>query len=127
MITYKLEHIFSYTGTLASPPEIIGTMPEGTRVNFYSTGCEIAGPRIRGKIPPVGGDWMTVRKDGVAVLDVRTTFETHDGAFILMTYQGCGRSRRRRSRQVPPGRPAASRAAPGSRHVFSPAMPNIFG
>jgi hypothetical protein len=31
---------------------------------------------------------MTVRKDGVALLDVRTTFETHDGALILVTYQG---------------------------------------
>ncbi|MCI0720612.1 MAG: DUF3237 domain-containing protein [Acidobacteria bacterium] len=61
MIDYKLEHIFSYTGTLASPPEMIGSVPEGTRVNFYSTGGEITGPRIRGKIGPVGGDWATVR------------------------------------------------------------------
>jgi hypothetical protein len=29
-----------------------------------------------------------VRKDGVAYLDVRTTFETDDGALILVTYQG---------------------------------------
>jgi len=34
MIDYKLEHIFSYTGTLA-PPEMIGPAPEGIRVNFY--------------------------------------------------------------------------------------------
>jgi Protein of unknown function (DUF3237) len=88
MIDYKLEHIFSYTGTLASPPEMIGPVPEGTRVNFYSTGGEITGPRLRGRIRPVGGDWVTVRKDGVAILDVRTTFETHDGALILVTYQG---------------------------------------
>lgn len=87
MIDYKLEHIFSYTGTLASP-EVIGSFPEGIRVNFYSTGGEITGPRLRGKIRPVGGDWVTVRKDGVALLDVRTTFETHDGALILVTYQG---------------------------------------
>lgn len=88
MIDYKLEHICSYTGTLASPPETIGPVPEGIRVNFYATGGEITGPRIRGKIRPVGGDWLTLRKDGVALLDVRTTFETHDGALILITYQG---------------------------------------
>jgi len=87
MIEYKLEHIFSYTGTLASP-EVIGPMPEGIRVNFYSTGGQITGPRIHGKLRPVGGDWVTVRKDGVALLDVRTTFETDDGALILVTYQG---------------------------------------
>ena len=88
MNTYTLEHLFSYVGTLASPPEIIGPLPEGIRANFYSTGGEITGPKLRGTLLPVGGDWVTVRKDGVAHLDVRTTFQTHDGALILVTYQG---------------------------------------
>lgn len=88
MIDYRLEHIFSYTGTLTNPPEIIGPMPEGIRVNFYTAGGEITGPKLRGKIRPVGGDWLTVRRDGVAILDVRATFETDDGALILVTYSG---------------------------------------
>jgi hypothetical protein len=88
VINYALEHIFSYTGALASPPEMIGPLPEGLRVNFYSAGGEITGPRLRGKVRPVGGDWVTVRSDGMAFLDVRTTFETNDGALILVTYQG---------------------------------------
>jgi hypothetical protein len=88
MIDHKLEHILSYTGELARPPEVIGPVPEGFRVNFYSTGGEITGPRIRGKLRPVGGDWMTVRPDGIAILDVRSTLETEDGALILMTYPG---------------------------------------
>jgi Protein of unknown function (DUF3237) len=88
MIDYKLEHILSYTGELANPPEIIGPVPEGTRVNFYASGGEVTGPKVRGKVRPVGGDWMTVRKDGVAILDVRATFETHDGALILVSYPG---------------------------------------
>lgn len=86
-IGFELDHIFSYTGSL-SPPEIIGEVPEGLRVNFYSTGGEIIGPRIRGVVRAVGGDWMTVRRDGVAYLNVRTTFETHDQALILVTYDG---------------------------------------
>ena len=88
MISYKIEHIMSYSGTLADPPEVIGPVPEGVRVNFYSTGGDIEGPAIRGKVRGVGGDWLTVRRDGVAVLDVRTTFETHDGGLILVTYSG---------------------------------------
>jgi len=88
MIDHKLEHILSYTGELAIPPELIGPVPEGIRVNFYSTGGDVTGSRIRGKVRPVGGDWMTVRRDGVAILDVRTTFATHDGALILLTYPG---------------------------------------
>ena len=35
-----------------------------------------------------GGDWVTARKDGVAYLDIRTTFESHDAALMLVTYQG---------------------------------------
>src|SRR5262245_30126820 len=88
MIDHKLEHILSYTSELAMPPELIGPVPEGIRVNFYSTGGAVTGSRIRGKLRPVGGDWMSVRRDGVAILDVRTTFETHDGALILLTYPG---------------------------------------
>ena len=88
MIDYKLEHILSYTGELAGSPEVIGPVPEGIRVNFYNTGGEIAGPRIKGKVRPLGGDWMMVRRDGIAVVDVRATFETDDGALILVTYPG---------------------------------------
>ena len=40
MNDYKLEHIFSYVGRLADP-EIIGPVPEGIRVNFYSAGGEV--------------------------------------------------------------------------------------
>ena len=87
MIDYTLEHIFSYNATLA-PPEVIGPLPEGIRVNVYATGGEVRGPRLQGKIRPVGGDWLTVRQDGVGILDVRATIELHDGALIYITYTG---------------------------------------
>ncbi|MEO5996323.1 MAG: DUF3237 domain-containing protein [Chitinophagaceae bacterium] len=85
---YKLEHVFSFGVALGNPPEVIGPAPEGIRVNFYSLGGEITGPRLQGKCRPVGGDWLTLRTDGIGILDVRTTLETHDGALILVTYQG---------------------------------------
>jgi hypothetical protein len=85
---YTLEHICSYAGTLGNSPEVIGPLSEGVRVNFYATRGEVSGPQICGRLIPVAGDWVTVRKDGMAYLDVRTTFETHDAALILVTYQG---------------------------------------
>jgi len=88
MLEYKLEHIFSYTATLKNPPEVIGAVPEGIRVNFSVTGGEITGPNLRGKVRPVAGDWFTVRTDGIGVLDVRDTFESHDGALIEANYFG---------------------------------------
>ena len=56
MNDYRLDHIFTYTGRLASPPEVIGPLSEGIRVNFYSVGGEMIGPNLRGKLRPVGGD-----------------------------------------------------------------------
>jgi hypothetical protein len=88
MFDYKLEHVLSFVGKGGMTPEAIGPLAEGLRVNFYITGGEVNGPGIRGKLRPVGGDWVTVRKDGVAVLDARVTFETDDGALILVTYPG---------------------------------------
>jgi hypothetical protein len=49
------------------------------RVNFAFQGGEFDGPRLRGRIRPTGGDWLVVRPDGVALLDMRGTFETADG------------------------------------------------
>lgn len=87
MNDYALEHIMSYRGALAGQPEVIGVAPEGLRINFYSAGGEVSG-KVNGKLLPVGGDWLVVRKDGIGLLDVRTTFQTDDGALILVSYSG---------------------------------------
>ncbi len=86
MFDYRLEHIFSFSGTLKT--EVIGPLPEGIRVNFYVTGGEVEGPMVKGQVLPVGGDWLTIRSDGIGILDVRATFQTHDGALIYATYSG---------------------------------------
>ena len=89
MFDFKLEHVCSYNATL-SPPELIGPVPDDIRVNFYVTGGEVwvpEGTRI-GNVKPVGGDWLTIRRDGKGVLDVRATVETHDGALLYVVYNG---------------------------------------
>ncbi len=85
----KLDYLCSYSAQLAQP-EVIGVVPGGIRVNFYVLGGEISGPRLRGKLRSVGGDWLTIRDDGVCVLDVRATMESHDGALIEVEYSGIG-------------------------------------
>lgn len=88
MFPYQLDYLCSYRAQLQAPPEMIGAVPGGARVNFYVTGGEVEGPKLRGTLRPVGGDWLTVREDGVGILDVRATIETHDGALIEIAYQG---------------------------------------
>lgn len=87
MIEYKLEHLFNYNATLTDP-EVIGPVADGIRLNFYVTGGKVKGPKVEGKLRGVGADWFTVKNDGVGMLDVRTTIETHDGALIYVTYSG---------------------------------------
>lgn len=84
-----LRHLFAYSATL-TPPEVIGPVPGGIRVNFYVTGGTADGPRILGTVLPAGGDWLTLRPDGVAILDVRMTLKTADDALIYVSYYGIG-------------------------------------
>jgi hypothetical protein len=86
--SYNLTYLFSYTATVRLPPEVIGPVPEGIRANFYITGGELHGPRVKGTIEPVGADWLLIRKDGVGILDVRATFKTDDGALIYAEIGG---------------------------------------
>ncbi|HTM47476.1 MAG TPA: DUF3237 domain-containing protein [Bryobacteraceae bacterium] len=87
-IPFSMEYMFSYT--LSVQPEVIGPVAEGIRVNLQSRGGTLNGPDIKGKIRPEGADYLYVRSDGIASLDVRLTFETTDGALIYSTYTGVG-------------------------------------
>lgn len=71
-----------------SVPELIGSVPEGVRTTFYLEGGTFEGPKVRGKIKPVGADWFVMRSDGVGQLDVRATLETDDGELIFVYYTG---------------------------------------
>ena len=87
MFDYQLDHIFSYHITVGFP-EIIGAEPDGLRLNFYLTGGKVTGPKVFGKVRPGGADWVKVRRDGIALIDVRAVFETKDGALIYVTVEG---------------------------------------
>lgn len=89
MLAHQIDHIFSYRAQL-QPPEVLGAMPGGVRVNFTIIGGEFSGPKLRGAVHPVGADFFTLRPDGVGILDVRACLKTHDGALIDVAYQGVG-------------------------------------
>ena len=59
-------------------------------MNLHITGGELTGPKVHGKLRPVGADWLTIRTDGVGILDVRATIETQDEALIYSSYTGVG-------------------------------------
>jgi hypothetical protein len=82
-----VEYLFTINATLADPV-VIPNGPLGTRVIVPCTGGTFSGPRVSGTIASVGADWLTMRSNGTAQLDVRIILTTDDGASIYMTYTG---------------------------------------
>jgi hypothetical protein len=59
--------------------EVVGPIAEGVQVHFYVTAGEVSGPKMRGRLRIVGGDWLLLRTDGIGVFDVRATLELDNG------------------------------------------------
>ena len=74
MFEYTMERLFSYTASLEMPPETIGPVPGGVRVNVYITGGEVEGPKLRGKLRPVGADKLwRIEKGGRSPRGIHTS------------------------------------------------------
>jgi hypothetical protein len=88
MLDYALDYRFTMRASAAGAPQIVGSTAAGIRAVFPIGGGEIDGPALRGRILPGGADWLTLRSDGVALIDVRLVLESHDGALIDCRYEG---------------------------------------
>lgn len=83
-----VEFLFSMHLELA-PAVVIPGGPHGTRVFVNVVSGTVSGPRVNATVHPnSGADWVHVRADGVAQLDVRFTMVTDDGAVIAVEYKG---------------------------------------
>lgn len=69
------------------PAEVIGLTETGIRLNYYVQGGTVEGAALSGKWRAAGGDWFTLRPDGVGLLDVRATFEAADGTLADVRYE----------------------------------------
>lgn len=85
--TLAVEFLFRMEATLAQP-SMVPNGPNGTRVIVPITGGTVTGPRINGTVDALGADWLTMRADGTAQLDVRALIRTDDGAVIHTSYKG---------------------------------------
>ena len=83
----KLELLLSYHAVLSSSLEV-GGGAFGNRLIVEVDGGEFEGPKLKGRIRnAAAADWLTLSETH-GHLDVRATFETHDGAFIYVEYTG---------------------------------------
>jgi len=69
-------------------PQNVGDTPLGARRILYMKRGSFAGPRLSGRLLPGGGDWVLIRRDGVAQLDIRFTLCADDDALIYVSSRG---------------------------------------
>ncbi len=76
-----MDFLLRFEATFAPPQDLGETPAGGRRILVVETG-RFEGPRLRGAVRAGGGDWVLMRRDGVAELDIRLTLETEDKALI---------------------------------------------
>ena len=87
-LPYNVEYLFSYTARLdPALADWIGPAADGFRITLYTTGGDVSGPKIQGKIRK-GQNCAYLRTDGVEIDNIRRTIETGDGALIVTLYVG---------------------------------------
>lgn len=83
----KTRHLFTLKAS-AGEVQQVGETPLGKRIIVPISGGSFEGERLRGTLEPGGADWMTLRPDGITMLDVRLVLRTNDDALIMLTYHG---------------------------------------
>jgi len=68
--------------------QLVGATPTADRRVGVVAGGTFEGERLSGTVLGGGNDWITVRKDGASMLNVRIVLKTNDDALIGVTYQG---------------------------------------
>ena len=83
-MTLELVPLFTCTVSLASPIAVSSSLMIGE-----VTGAVLEGERVKGKMKGnAAADWLRTSPEGYGTLDVKITYETHDGAIIHATYSG---------------------------------------
>ncbi|KAK3360468.1 hypothetical protein B0T25DRAFT_496373 [Lasiosphaeria hispida] len=73
------------TGGEAAP---VGLGPRGYRVVVPIVGGSFSGPKLKGTVLPIGGDWALIDANRTVTADVRQTFKTDVSAYIQVTETG---------------------------------------
>lgn len=85
--TLDYEFLVQVSADLDDPQTLSGT-PLGTRRILHGMRGAFSGPGLQGELLPGGGDWVLLRQDGVAELDIRFTLRTDDEHLIYMHCSG---------------------------------------
>ncbi len=84
----ELVHLGTLTLTLGETVRLAGT-PAGDRVIVEFPAIAFEGERLRAKLRGrSAADWLVIGAEGTALVDIRFTLETHDGALVFVQMNG---------------------------------------
>jgi hypothetical protein len=85
----KLEYVFQIRVNFASRTQV-GNLPNGVRRGYTPTsGGEISGPRLTGRVvPDSGGDFASWWPNGVVEFNAQYLLEATDGTLIVIKNRG---------------------------------------
>ena len=87
-MSVELVPLCTVTITLKDPMMLPNT-PSGTRSIIEVAAAKLEGERLSGAMKgAASADWATIGPDMTCTLDVRSTFETDDGALVYTQYRG---------------------------------------
>lgn len=87
-MTIELAPLCTATITLKDPMMLPNT-PSGMRTIVEVEAAKLEGERLSATLKgSAAADWATIGPDMTCTLDVRSTFETHDGALLFTHYRG---------------------------------------
>lgn len=80
----------SFLGSLTAVlrKELVGPTPDGLRVNWHVTEGTFVGPGLDAVVLPGAADWMRIRRDGIAIVNVQACFETREHVRVYGSYGG---------------------------------------
>ena len=87
MLDLKYEFLCDINADLEDPIDV-GATPHGMRMIFNVKGGTVEGPNVSGEVLRTGADWLIIRSDMAAELDVRATMKTSDNEIIYTYYRG---------------------------------------
>jgi hypothetical protein len=79
---------FLWTGKVSIRKEVVGALPDGLRINWHVTEGRFVGPGLEGVVLPGAADWMRIREDGIAIVNVTECLQTQSGALVYCSYGG---------------------------------------
>jgi Protein of unknown function (DUF3237) len=85
---WKWDTKFLGAATMQLRKEVVGAVSDGFRIIWRFEDARFVGPVLEGRFLPGAADWMRIRPDGVAIVQVQGCIETPSGARVYTSYGG---------------------------------------